>query len=236
MSLPTDARSDPNTTADADARRRRCDGSRRRHPTPARPTAAPWRPAPRRAPRSPEHRAPRSAGSTPIADVAWTNLVFLTDQAQTSYANTTAPLDATGTRSRPLIVTGYGFTIPDNAVIDGVVVDIWRGSPNSATAGIRDEIVRLQSGNTNSLTRAKTDKWPSHRLHVGADVRRHTRQVGRLVDTGDDQRVQLRPLLDRAALCDRLRHPARRMGRDHGPLHDHLPVSWDRKVVTCVRT
>ena len=105
-------------------------------------------------------RTPTSAVSAFSTDVDWAFLSFLTDNIPSSYANTVAPLTATATRTRPLILTGYGFDIPTNAAVTGVAVEIWRGSPNSATAGIQDGLVRLQSGASTSLSRAKLDKWP----------------------------------------------------------------------------
>ena len=81
-----------------------------------------------------------------------------------SYASVTFPAGATGTDSYYLKVTGFGFSIPSGATINGIQVDIERYANYGGTQRwVEDERVRIVKGGTIMSTqdKAKTGtKWP----------------------------------------------------------------------------
>lgn len=86
---------------------------------------------------------PSTCISTGTGDVGWSN----TARAETNdgqYA--TARLN--GETSEFLRCTGYGFTIPPGAIINGITVSIERASSRTSNGGSRDHAVRIVKGGT----------------------------------------------------------------------------------------
>lgn len=92
-------------------------------------------------------------------NVAWTNLndAMLSDD---KWASTATPLDA-GKTTNQLKASAFGFSLPANAKVLGVVVSIERSASGSATA-LKDQDVRvLVKGLPLATNGAKTAAWPT---------------------------------------------------------------------------
>ncbi len=78
-----------------------------------------------------------------IGTVNWTNPGNALT-ANNSYA--TAPVAGSGTTTRYLKCTGYGFTLPPNATINGITVSVERRSSSTSAGGVQDAAVRVVQG------------------------------------------------------------------------------------------
>ncbi|TAK88379.1 MAG: hypothetical protein EPO20_02850 [Betaproteobacteria bacterium] len=78
-----------------------------------------------------------------IGTVNWTNPANALT-SNNSYA--TAAVAGAGTTTRYLECTGYGFTLPPNATINGITVDIERRSSSAGAGGAGDAAVRIVQG------------------------------------------------------------------------------------------
>lgn len=89
-------------------------------------------------------RTPAScANDASIGTVNWTN-PGNTLSSNNSYA--TAGVAGAGTTTSYLRCTGYGFTLPPNATINGITVSIERRSSSAGAGGARDAAVRAVQG------------------------------------------------------------------------------------------
>ena len=110
-------------------------------------------------------QGPLSAGTgTTSGSPAWSNpdRIVASDNSRTTI-NNLASLATTGT----LISSQHGFSIPDGATIDGILVEIERHGTSGASDGIEDSSIRLATGGSAvGDNKATTATWPT----VGAET------------------------------------------------------------------
>lgn len=80
---------------------------------------------------------------TTIGQVAWTQL---TEAGASDDSRARRPLQV-GQATNYLKATGFGFSIPANAVIGGVVVEVEHSAGNLTTS-IKDKSIKLVKGNS----------------------------------------------------------------------------------------
>jgi hypothetical protein len=104
-------------------------------------------------------------GSTPTIATPWIQLDRLLDGAPATNA-ISSPLKWQWT-STPLILSGYGFNIPNNSEIVGIEVSVWKRQVEiTAPGAVRDRFVKLTlTGPTGSAVaigenRAESAEWP----------------------------------------------------------------------------
>ena len=91
--------------------------------------------------------------------VAWSDPSNITSPGY-PYATSTI---GSGNNSNYLKATNYGFSIPVNANINGIVVNINRQGTQSLNVGVRDERVRLVKNGTiqSQQDKAQSSTWPT---------------------------------------------------------------------------
>ena len=108
---------------------------------------------------------PNNAGTganvTGVGTVAWTGYGYITTVG-TPYATVSLNSGNPGQVSNYLRGTGYGFSIPTNATINGITVTINRQSTGTSSPFIRDNEVKLVKGGVIQATNlAATTDWPT---------------------------------------------------------------------------
>lgn len=106
--------------------------------------------------------SPTSAVNDPQGGtVAWSTPgnVFASDNAYAAASTTSTDQ----VRTYNIKATGFGFTIPSDATIEGIVVEIERKASGSSTGTVRDASVRLyKAGVLTGADRAATaTAWPT---------------------------------------------------------------------------
>lgn len=98
--------------------------------------------------------------SIDIGSVNWTNPSLAQSYSDDVYA-TAASLNET-TASHWVICTGFGFSIPTGAQINGITVNMRRGCSHISSGRCRDYRFRLvKAGTVGSTDRSTTTNWPS---------------------------------------------------------------------------
>ena len=108
-------------------------------------------------------RSPSSANSTnvscPLFNVNWSsaNSIFSSDNSRASVSLTD------GQESYCLEATNFGFSIPSNAIVDGIMVEVELSS--SASSSTKDSTLKpkiLKNGSTGTQTsRSNSSYWPT---------------------------------------------------------------------------
>lgn len=95
-----------------------------------------------------------AANNTAFGTVNWTNPTNAVGQTNGTYATATG-LD--NTSSRYLYVTNYGFSIPSNATITGVVVSPTRKTSNAGNASYDTNVFLVTNSVIGTVNRATTN-------------------------------------------------------------------------------